>query len=426
MTVKVDRIEKNQVSLEVTVAAPDFQRAYERAYKQIAGKVNVPGFRKGRAPQAVVEARVGKDAILEEAYEHAIPGAYSKAVDESGVEPVDRPQIEVVSADVGSDLVFKATVIVKPEVELGQYKGLGVEKPEVKVDDEQVENQLKSRQERHAKIINLDEGTVEDGDTATIDFEGFVDEVAFPGGKGVDYPLLIGSNTFIPGFEEQIIGAAVGAELDVKVTFPEEYHQAELAGKEALFKVTVKGIKRKELSPLDDEFAKDVSDFETLEELKADIRSNLLKTAEEKSERDFKNSLLEKAVENAQVDIPSVMIDFRVDEMIRELAQRLQYQGLSFEHYLQYAGTGIEDLKKKYRAQAETSVKTELVLEAIAKAEGIEAADEEMNGEIEKYASQYKQEPAQFREMLEKHGELKLFSKGIVNDKTVNFLDANN
>ena len=426
MAVKVDRIEKNQVALEITVAAPEFQKSYEVAYKQVAGKVNVPGFRKGKAPRAVVEARVGKEAILEEAYEIAIPKAYTNAVDESGIEPVDRPQVEVVSGDVGSKFVFKATVVVKPEVELGQYKGFGLEKPEVKIEDEQVENQLKSMQERHAKVIDIEDGTIENNDTATIDFEGFVNEEAFPGGKGVDYPLVIGSNSFIPGFEDQLVGAAIGSELDVKVTFPEEYNQADLAGKDAVFKVTVKGIKRKELSVLDDEFAKDVSDFETIEELKNDIRSNLLKTAEEKAEQSFKNDLMEKAVENAKVDIPPVMVEQRSNEMLRDLAQRLQYQGLSFEQYLQYAGTNVEEMLEKYRPQAEKSVIMELVIEAIAKAEGIEASDEEINSEVEKFSAEYGQEAARFREELEKRGDVKMFTQGLVNEKTVNFLVANN
>ncbi len=426
MAVKVDKIEKNRVSMEITVPAGEFQTAYDRAYKRISAQVNISGFRKGKAPKALVEARVGKEAIIEEAYEYVIPEAYKKALDESGIEPVDRPEVEVVSADAGKEMVFTVKVYVKPEVELGQYKGLGVDKSIEAVTEEQVENQLKSLQERYAKITNLEEGTVENGDTAVIDFEGFVDDVEFPGGKGTDYPLVIGSNSFIPGFEEQLIGAALGAEVEVRVTFPEEYHSADLAGKDALFKVAVKGIKRKELTHLDDEFAKDVSEFESLEELKSDIRNKLLKTAEERAEREFKNAVIQKAVENSTVDIPAVMIDHRVGDMINDLAQRLQYQGLSFEQYLQYAGTSQNELMEKYRPQAEQSVKTELVLEAVAKAEGIEASDEEIQAEIEKYAAQYKQEPAQFRKILEQRGELNLFGRGVVNDKTVDMLAANN
>ncbi len=426
MTVKLDKIEKNRVALEITVKAGDFQQAYDRAYKKVAGKVNIPGFRKGKAPRTVVEARLGKETILEEAYEFVIPDAYSKAVEESGIEPVDRPEVEVLKGEAGEELVFKATVVVKPEVELGQYKGLGVEKPEFKVDDEQVDSQIKSMQERHAKVVDIEDGKVEDGDTALIDFEGFVSGEAFPGGKGVDYPLVIGSNTFIPGFEEQVVGASLGAELDVKVTFPVEYHSTDLAGKEAVFKVSIKGIKRKELTPLDDEFAKDVSEFETLEELKADLRSKLLKTGEERAERDFRNAVVAKAVENATVEIPEVMVDQRVAEMVNDLAQRLQYQGLSFEQYLQYAGTNLQELQDKYRPQAEQGVKTELVLEAVANQAGIEASDAEIQVEIDKYADQYKQDAAQFRSALEKRGELKLFSRGLINDKTVEFLVSNN
>ncbi len=426
MTVKVDRIEKNRVALEVTVATEDFQKSIDRAIKKISGQISIPGFRKGRVPKAVIEARIGKEAILEEAYEFALPDAYTKAVEESGIEPIDRPNVEVVSSGFEQELVFKATVDVKPEVELGQYKGLGVEKPAGVVTDEQVENQLKVLQERHAKVTSLEEGTIEQGDTAVIDFAGFSEGVPFPGGNGTDYPLVIGSETFIPGFEQQLVGVQIGAEVEVNVTFPEEYHAPELAGKPAVFKVTVKGIKRKELTEIDDEFAKDVSQFESLEELKADTKNKLLKTAEEQAERDYKNAIIEKVVEVANVEIPAVMIDERVEQMVNDLAQRLQYQGLSFEQYLQYAGTTVEQLKGNYRPQAERAVKTDLVLEAVAKAEDIEATEQELQTEIEKFSAQYQQDPAQFREMLEKRGEVKLFSRGVVVDKTVNFLVENN
>jgi trigger factor len=426
MTVKVDRIEKNRVALEITVAADVFQKSIDRAFKKISGQISIPGFRKGKVPKAIVEARVGKEAILEEAYELALPDAYSKAIEESGIEPIDRPNVEIVSADFEQELVFKATVEVKPEVELGQYKGLAVEKTAATVGEEQVQSQLKVLQERHAKVTNLDEGSVVDGDTAVIDFEGFTDGVAFPGGQGTDYPLVIGSNSFIPGFEEQLVGATIGAEVDVNVTFPEEYHSADLAGKPALFKVTVKSVKRKEVTEMDDEFAKDVSEFETLEELKADIKNKLLKTAEEQAEKDYKNSVIEKAVENATVEIPAVMIKERVDQMINDLAQRLQYQGLSFDQYLEYAGTSIEQMQENFRPQAEQGVKTDLVLEAVAKAEDIAATDAEIQAEIEKFAAQYKQEPDKFRELLQQRGELKLFGRGVIVEKTVNFLVENN
>lgn len=426
MAVKVDKIEKNRVSVEFSVNSEEFQKAYERAVKKVSAQVNIPGFRKGRAPKGLVEARVGREAILEEAFEFVVPDAYTHAVEESGIEPVARPDVEVIKAELGQDLILKAAVDVKPEVELGQYKGQGIEKNAVTVTDEQVEQQIKSLQDRYAKVVNLEEGKVEQDDTAIIDFEGFVNDEAFPGGKGVDYPLVIGSGSFIPGFEEQLVGAEIGANVDVKVTFPTEYHAAELAGKEAVFKVVVKGIKRKELTPVDDEFAKDVSEFSTLEELKTDLRNKLLKTAEEKAEREFKNAVVEKAVENATMEIPASMIEQRAQEMVNDMAQRLQFQGLSFEQYLQYANTNVQELLEKYRPQAETSVKTDLVLESIAKAEGIEATDAEIEAEIEKYAAQYQQEAAKFREMLEQRGELNLFGHGVVIEKTINFLAANN
>ncbi|MDA8441914.1 MAG: trigger factor [Peptococcaceae bacterium] len=426
MTVKVDKIEKNRVAMEVTVQAEDYQKAYDKALKKVAGKINLPGFRKGKAPRALIESRVGKEAIVEESYDFILSEAYSKAVEESGIEPVDRPQVEIVSAEPGTEFVFKATVVVKPEVELGQYKELGVERNAATVTDEQMEEQLNSLQQRYAKVSNLEEGTIVDGDTATIDFEGFVDGKAFPGGKGTDYPLVIGSGSFIPGFEEQLVGIALGAELDVNVTFPEEYHATDLAGKAAVFKVSIKGIKRKELTPLDDEFAKDVSEFATLEELKTDIRNKLLKAAEDKAERDWENAIVDKAVEGAVIDLPPAMIDQRVSEMVNEMAQRLQAQGLEFNQYLEYTGSNVAQLQEQYRPQAEHGVRTDLVLEAVANAEGIDVSDAEVEEAIVNYATKYRQDPGQFRKLLEQRGELKMFVRGVVIDKAVKFLVANN
>lgn len=422
MSVKMEKIEKNTVELEVTVEAKDFSAAVTKAAKTLANKVNIPGFRKGKAPRSMVERHVGTGALYNEAVDDLLGPAYTKAVNESGIEPVDRPEVDLVQMEEGKDLIFKAKVTVKPEVELGEYKGLEVEKTAATVTDEEVEEDLKRKQEQHAKVINLEEGTVENKDSLVIDFAGSVEGVPFEGGTAEGYELVIGSGSFIPGFEDQLIGAQIGQDVDVNVRFPDEYHVADLKGKDALFKVKVHKIKRKELTPLDDEFAKDISEFETLDELKADLRDKLMKAAEQRAESEYRNAIVAKAVENASVEIPEAMISSRVDTMVQDLEQNLSYQGLDLETYFYYIGTSEEEMREKFRPQAAESVKSELVLEAIAKAEGIQVEEAELNDELAKLAERYQTSAENLKQALLARGELNLYRQSLVSEKTVSFL----
>jgi trigger factor len=418
----MEKIDKNVVQLEVTVESDKLSAAVNQAAKVMAGKVNIPGFRKGKAPRKMVELHVGTQALLNEAVENLIGISYPQAIIDSGISPVNRPEIDIVQLEEGKDLIYKAKVDVKPEVILGEYKGLKVEKEAAVVEDNQVEEDLKNKQQQHALLINIEEGPIVNGDIATIDFEGFVDGVAFAGGKGEDHDLAIGSGTFIPGFEEQLIGIEVGQETDVNVQFPAEYHSKELAGKDALFKVKVKKIQRKELAPIDDEFAKDISEFETLEELKTDIRSKLIKAAEERAESNYRNAVITKIVDNASVEIPPVMIDNRIDSMLKDFGRNLSYQGLSLEQYFSYTNSNEQALKEQFRSQATESVKTELVVEAVAKAEAITVTDEELDAELEKMAQTYGQRVEVMKGSLEARGELDFIKNGLTHQKTVMFL----
>lgn len=422
MSVKMDKIEKNTVELEVTVDAKDFSAAVNKAAKVLANKVNIPGFRKGKAPRLMVERHVGTATLFNEAVDDLLGPAYTKAVDETGIEPVDRPEVDLVQMEDGKDLIFKAKVTVKPEVELGTYKGLDVEKTAATVTDEEVEEDLKRKQEQHAKVINLEEGTVENKDSVTIDFAGSVEGVPFEGGTAEGYDLVIGSGSFIPGFEEQVIGAQIGQEVDVNVRFPDEYHVEDLKGKDALFKVKVHKIKRKELTPLDDEFAKDISEFETLDELKADLRDKLMKAAEQRAESEYRNAIVAKAVENASVEIPEAMIHTRVDTMVQDLEQNLSNQGLDLETYFYYIGTSEQEMRERFRPQAAENVKTELVLEAIAKAEGIQVDEAELSDELAKLAERYQTSAENLKQALLARRELNLYRQSLVSEKTVSFL----
>lgn len=426
MSVKMEKIEKNTVELEITVGSQEFGAAVAKAAKALANKINVPGFRKGKAPRTIVERYVGLQALYNEAVDDLIGPAYSKAVIETKIEPVDRPEVDLVQIEEGKDLIFKAKVAVKPEVELGDYKGLSIEKTAATVTDEDVEEELKRKQEQHAKVLTLEEGTVENKDTVSIDFEGSVDGVPFEGGTAEGYELTIGSATFIPGFEEQLIGAQMGQEIEVNVTFPEEYHVADLKGKDALFKVTVHKIKRKEVAPIDDEFVKDVSDFETLDELKADVRDKLMKAAEQNAENEYRNGIVAKAVENASVEIPEAMINTRIDTMVKDLEQNLSYQGLDLETYFHFLGTSEQEMRERFRPQATENVKTELVLEAIGKAEGIQVTEEELNTELAKLAERYQTQAENLKQALVARGELNLYGQSLVSEKTVNFLVEQN
>lgn len=421
----MERIEKNQVALEIEVESDKFGDAVNSAYRKVVKKVNIPGFRKGKVPRRILEQYVGKEALYDEALEHVLPGAYFNALQETDIEPIDKPEIEVVQAEEGKPLIFKAKVQVKPEVDLGEYKGLEVEEPKVEVTEEEITNYLEGLRQRHAKMSEVAEGTVEKGDIAVIDFEGFVDGEAFEGGKADNHSLEIGSNTFIPGFEDQLIGAAIGEERDVNVTFPEEYQAEHLAGKPALFKVKINSIKRKELSDLDDEFAKDVSEFETLEELKQDAQNKLLESAETTANNNFKSQVIEKAAENASVEVPDVMVDQKLDAVLQNMEQRLMQQGLSMEQYFQMTNSSKEQLREDQRSEAEKGTKTDLVLEAISKKEGITASDEDIDNEIKKMAEQYNQEPDSIRNILASQGNLDNMKYSLTMEKTVDFLVEN-
>lgn len=426
MKVTVENGENQQVTLTIEVEAAEVNKAVEQACKRLANRVSIPGFRKGKAPRMIVERHVGKDAVLQEAFDIVAPKALSKAFDEQKIDPVTRPSVDIETLEEGKDLVFKATVTPRPEVKLGDYKGLNVPKNEVNITDEDVEKQLKTFQDRQGKLVDAPEGAeVKDGDFTTLDFKGFVDGEAFDGGEGKDYPLQIGSNSFIPGFEDQLVGAKIGEERDVNVKFPEEYHAKELAGKDATFKCTIRSIKTKELPAIDDELAKKVSKFETLDELKADIRKNLEENAERTAENDQKSAAIEMAANNITVDIPAVMIDNRVTAMIQEMAMRLEQQGMKLEQYLQYAGTDIAKLREQYRETAEKNVKTDLMLEEVAKAENIKVEAKDLDEEVAAMAAAYGATPQQVQKIIKEQGRIGDLAASVLRKKTAQFIIDN-
>ncbi len=426
MKVTVENGENQQVTLTVEVEAAEVSKAVEKAVKRLSNRVNIPGFRKGKAPRKIIERNVGMDAIMQEAFDIVGPKAFADALEEQKIEPVSRPQIDIETLEDGKDLVFKATVPPRPGVQLGGYRGRDVGKKEDAATDEDVEKQLKTFQDRQGKMVDAPEGSaVKDGDFTTLDFEGFVDGEAFEGGKGQDYPLQIGSGSFIPGFEEQLIGAKIGEEKEVNVTFPEEYHAKELAGKAAMFKCTIRSIKQKELPAMDDELAKKVSKFETLEELKADVRKNLEENAARKAENDQKAAAIDMATSNITVDIPAVMIDNRVEGMIREMAMRLEQQGMSFDAYLQYAGTDINKIREDYRETAEKNVRTDLMLEEVAKAEDIKVEAKDLDAEVAGMAAAYGATPQQVQKIIKEQGRIGDLAATVLRKKTAQFIIDN-
>ncbi|MDD7762480.1 MAG: trigger factor [Selenomonadales bacterium] len=426
MKVTAENGENQQVTLTIEVEAAEVTRAVNKAAKRLANRVNIPGFRKGKAPRIIVERHVGTDALMQEAFDLIAPQAFDNALKEQKIEPVTRPNIDIVTLEDGKDLVFKATVTPRPEVKLGDYKGLKVEKQVAEVKDEDVEKQIKNFQDRQGKMVDAPEGAaVENGDFTTLNFEGFVDGTPFEGGKGEDYPLQIGSGSFIPGFEDQLVGAKIGEEKEVNVTFPEEYHSKDLAGKAAMFKCTIKSIKRKELPEINDELAKKVSKFDTLDELKADIRKNLEENAERKAENDQKSAAIEQATNNIQVDIPAVMIDNRVTAMIQEMAMRLEQQGMKLEQYLQYAGTDIAKIREDYRETAEKNVKTDLMLEEVAKAEDIKVEAKDLDAEVAAMAAAYGATPQQVQKIIKEQGRIGDLAASVLRKKTAQFIIDN-
>ena len=400
MSVQVENLEKNMAKLTIEVSADDLEKALQAAYLKEKNKISVPGFRKGKVPRAMIEKMYGPEIFYDDAANRLIPDAYAEAADESKLEIASQPKIDVVQLEKGKPFIFTAEVAVKPEVTLGEYKGLEVEKTDTAVTDEEVDAQVEKERDSNARTITVEERPVQKGDQTIIDFEGFVDGVAFEGGKGEDYPLTIGSDAFIPGFEDQLIGAEKGAEVEVKVQFPAEYHAEDLAGKPAVFKVTVKEIKAKELPALDDDFAQDVSEFNTLEEYKADVRKKLEEKKEAAAKEAKEEAAIAKAIENAQMDIPEAMIDTQTRQMMDEFASRLQQQGLALQQYYQFTGMDNDKLAEQMKPNALKRIQTRLVLEAVVKAEDIKATEEEYKAEVEKMAKMYQMETEKLEQLI--------------------------
>ncbi len=392
MSVQVEKLEKNMAKLTVEVSAEDFKAAIKKAFNKNKNRFSIPGFRKGKAPQAMIEKMYGEGVFYEDAADEAINASYAEAMKESGLEIVSRPEVTIEKIGKDEPFVYSALVAVKPEVTLGQYKGVEVEKADASVSAEDVEAELKKVQEQNARLLTVEDRGVEDGDQTVIDFEGFVDGKGFEGGKAEDYPLTIGSHSFIDTFEEQLIGKKIGEECEVNVTFPTEYHAAELAGKPATFKVTVKEIKVKELPELNDEFASEVSEFDTLEEYKKDVEKKLAEKKEIEANSKNEDAVVAKVVENASMEIPEKMIDAQAENMVQDMARRMQSQGLSLDMYLKYTGMTVEQMKEQARPDAEKRIRTRLVLEAVAKAENIQISDEKVDEEVAKMAEAYKME----------------------------------
>lgn len=400
MSLQVEKLEKNMAKLTIEVPAEKVEAALQNAYLKNRKQISVPGFRKGKVPRQMIEKMYGTSIFYDDAVNAMIQEAYPEATKECDLEIVSRPNVEVVQIEKGKPFIFTAEVAVKPEVTLGQYKGIEVEKADTTATDEEVAAEIDKEREANSRTITVEDRAVQDGDMTVIDFEGFVDGKAFEGGKGTDYPLTIGSGAFIPGFEEKLVGAEIGKEVEVDVTFPEEYHAKELAGKPAVFKCTVKEIKVKELPELDDDFAQDVSDFDTLEEYKADVR----KKVEEKKAADAKakkeDAVIEKIIEGATMEIPDAMVETQAERMVDEFAQRLQMQGLSMEQYMQFTGGNVQAMVEQSKPQALKRIQSRLVLDAVVAAENLTATDEEVDAELAKMAEQYNMEVEKLKEMF--------------------------
>lgn len=400
MSVQVEKLEKNMAKLTVEVPAENVEKAIQGAYNKMKKSINIPGFRKGKAPRQLIEKMYGKEVFYNDAIDAMLPSAYSDAVEECGEEIVSHPQIDVVQIESGKPFVFTATVAVKPAVELGEYKGIQVEKAPIEVKDEEIEAQIAKEREANSRTVTVDDRAVAQGDIVTLDFEGFVDGVAFEGGKGENYDLTIGSNTFIPGFEDQLVGAEIGKELDVNVTFPEKYGAKELAGKAAVFKCKVNGIKVKELPAVDDEFAQEVSEFDTLDEYKADIKAKLLKEKEDEAARAKEDAVIGKIIEGAKMEIPDAMVEYQTRQMLDEFAQRIQSQGISLDQYFQFTGLTEEKYMEEMKPRALQNIQSRLVLEAVAQAENLVAEEADIEEEIKKMADMYKMEADKIKELL--------------------------
>ena len=413
----------NEVKFEITVEAAKFEEAIKKVYFKSAKYFNIPGFRKGKAPMQIVEKYYGKEIFYEDAFNEVASEALEEAVTENKIDVVSRPDIDVTQIEKGKDLIFTAVMQTKPEAKVSKYKGIEIKKVEYNVTDEDIEHELHHMQEHNSRLISIEDRPVESGDTATIDFEGSVDGVPFEGGKAEKYDLEIGSNTFIPGFEDQVIGMKIDEEKDVKVKFPEEYFSKELAGKDAVFKVKVHEIKKKEIPELDDEFAKDVSEFDTLKELKADIKAKQEKQNEERAKYETQDAVIKALCEKTKVDIPSGMIEMETDNMLKEFEQRLSYQGLKLEQYFQMMGKTEEEIRKEYEPQAIEGIKSRLALEAVIKAEKIEATDKDIDEKMKEMAKNYGKENDE--EFLKNENVRNYIKQGIESEKAINFLVEN-
>ena len=400
MSLQVEKLEKNMAKLTIEVPAEEFDAAIKNAYNKNKNKFSIPGFRKGKAPLAMLEKMYGAGIFYEDAANEVIDASYPKAAEESKEEIVSTPEIKVTQIEKGKAFIYEATVALKPEVTLGEYKGVEVKKAEAVVTDEDVENELTAARKKNGRLIDVEDGAIEDGDNTIIDFTGYIDDKTFDGGAGTDYPLVIGSHSFIEGFEDQLIGKKKGETCDVNVTFPAEYHADELAGKPAKFVVTIKEVKRNELPELNDEFASEVSDFDTLDEYKADIRKKLQEKKEQDAKVENENNVIEKVVENAQMELPQPMVDTQAREMVENYARRLQSQGLNINDYMKYTGMTPEKLMEQMRPEAEKRIKTRLVLEKVVEVENVEVSDENLDEQINEIAASYKLEGAKLKEMM--------------------------
>ena len=424
MSLQVEKLEKNMAKLTIEVPASELEKALQSAYMKQKSKISLPGFRKGKVPRQMIEKMYGAEIFYDDAANALIPKAYADAYDECELDIVSRPEIDVVQIEKGKDFIFTATVATKPEVTLGEYKGLEVDKVSTRVTQKEVDAKIQEEAEKNARTITVEDRAVQDGDEVVLDFEGFVDGVAFEGGKGENYPLTISSGSFIPGFEEQLVGAETEKEVEVKVTFPEDYHAEDLKGKEAVFKCTVHEIKAKELPELDDEFAAEVSEFDTLEEYKADVKAKIKeqKAAEGKAKQE--DQVVEQAVKNATYELPEAMVETQAEQMANDFAQRMQSQGLTMEQYFQFTGTTAEQMMEDLKPQAVKRIETRLVLEAIAKAENIEISDEKLDEEIGKMAEAYKMEADKLKEFMGEN-EKKQMKEDMAVQEAITFLVEN-
>ena len=424
MSVSVEKLEKSMAKLTIEVAAENFDKAIDKVYKKQKSKISIPGFRKGKAPRHMIERMYGKEIFFEDAANEVINEEYPKAVDECGEDVVSNPDIDVTQIEAGKPFVFTATVALKPEVKLGKYKGVEVEKMDVEVTEDEVNAEIDQERNRNARTIEVTDRAVQKDDIVTLDFEGFVDDVAFDGGKGTDYPLTIGSGAFIPGFEDQLIGFEIGKEGEVKVTFPEDYQAEELAGKDAVFKCTVKAIKAKELPELNDEFASDVSEFETVAEYKDGVKKKLAERKENEAKAKREDEAVKAVIDDAEMELPEKMIETQQRQIVNDFAQRLQYQGMNMQQYMQYTGNTVDQLMEQVKPQAIERIQSRLVLEAVAAAENLTASDEEVEEELKKMAEQYKMEIEKIKELMGER-ELKSMKDDLAVQKAAKFLVDN-